>query len=94
MARSYLGMVLILASFGASADVWQERETLQRLSSQLNRLEQLAIQAQVSADPERRVQLDYPALLADMREIQSKIDHYLHTPLTVYKPEPEMRGQP
>ena len=87
MCKRLIVLLMGLASFGASADVWQEREALQRLSSQLNRLEQLAIQAQVAADPDRRVQMDYAALLADMRGIQSKIDHYLNTPLTVYQPQ-------
>lgn len=87
MKRTYFILfTTIILSFQASAGVWEERALLERYANQLESLNQsLLIDAQMSADPNARIGLNYPALLRDSQEIVRKIRHHLDSPLEEYR---------
>ncbi len=65
----------------APANGWQEREQLELIRKQLQAVHAAVAQAEVVADPSRRLRFDYDALKADLTEIEVGIEHYLTTPM-------------
>lgn len=74
----------LLISGIAQADVWQERELLQRWIAQTDSLNEILEQAEFSSDPNRRAQLNYSALKRDIEETINKVNHYLDAPTTPF----------
>ncbi|MBD0788030.1 hypothetical protein HUO09_16880 [Vibrio sp. Y2-5] len=78
----------------AHADVWQERELLERWATQTESLNEILDEAQYSADMNRRAKMDYSALRKDIRETLLKVRHYLDAPAEPFNRYKAEQNQP
>lgn len=83
----------LLVSGIAQADVWQERELLQRWIAQTDSLNEILDQAEFSSDPNRRAQLNYSALKRDIEKTIEKVNHYLDAPTTPFNDYMAMKNE-
>lgn len=82
MKRVLMLVVLVFSSSAAVAGVWEERALLERYLEQSQSLKvTLLAQAEGSQDSTARIRFDYDALLSDLGDVESKIEHYLNSPL-------------
>ncbi|EMY6611315.1 MULTISPECIES: RAQPRD family integrative conjugative element protein [Vibrio] len=80
-----LACTLGFISGPAFCDVWEERESLERYLDHFEKLQELLDEAEVSADPNRRVKLQYDALRRDGNELMLRVRHYLDAPTQPYR---------
>lgn len=64
----------------ANADVWQEKELLERWISQTESLYEILDDAASSSDEHRRQQMNYSMLRKEMNSTVLKVKHYLNAP--------------
>lgn len=77
---------LMFLSQTVFADVWAEREALEKIRTELAALESLVIDAKKRSDTNSRTTFDYNVLLDDLRKIQAGISHHLTVPMEPIAP--------
>lgn len=82
----FLVSSLFVFSFNAQADVWEEREALSKVESELSSIEALVMNAKGKSNSEDRMTFDYEKLLDDIRVIRGGITHHLTVPMEPVAP--------
>lgn len=78
-------VLLIFLPLTSTAGVWEERNALERYVNQIELLNKTLLEdAQASADPNSRVQLDYRRLREDSQKILNQLKHHINAPLQTY----------
>ncbi|MGR5448579.1 RAQPRD family integrative conjugative element protein [Vibrio sp. PNB22_3_1] len=86
MRNFFMLFVCLLVSTPASSGVWEERALLERYLEQSRVLKRdLLGLAESSQDPNARIRFDYQALKADLEVMESKVEHYLDSPMSPFE---------
>ena len=78
---AFLLVSLLTVPQVSNADVWEEREALAKIRSELAVLEALVMTAKMKSNSDDRTTFDYEVLLDDLRKIQTGISHHLTVPM-------------
>ena len=72
---------IAMSASAAQADVWQEREALAKVASEISALERLVHDASKINQADGRVKFNYDTLMADLELIRSGIAAHLSQPI-------------
>lgn len=83
MKASLIGLFILLSgiSFTLYADVWAEREALEKIGDEINALKSLVASARQKSDPDSSQYFDYDSLLSDLELVQSSVLRHLEAPM-------------
>jgi len=84
-------IAMAMMSMAAQADVDSERESLAKISAELERLQRIVANASKTADSNARIKFHYDWLERDLALIKDGIDNHLDAPRQP-RPIPPLKG--